>query len=93
MSSNIYWSVNGGISIYSIISKSYDLLDIIYFKSKGKNPREIIKKNIPEGKNIILDMACGTFSNGFHIAMNNPSSIITGIDMSSEMLKKQEKIF
>ena len=43
---------------YSILSKAYDLLDMIYFCEKGKNPREVILEMIPDEGIHVLDRKC-----------------------------------
>ena len=74
------------MNFYSIVSKVYDLLDITYFSEKGKNPRNIIQSYVPNEKCRILDLCCGTFSNGFNIANKNEHCKIMGVDISEKML-------
>ena len=50
---------------YSILSKAYDLLDIIYFREKGKNPREVILEMITDEGIHVLDMCCGWRRKGY----------------------------
>lgn len=75
------------MNIYSIISKAYDLLDLIYFSEKGKNPRKVINKLVSEQECCILDMCCGTLSNSIPIAKEKRNAKILGIDLSKDMLK------
>lgn len=75
------------MNIYSIVSKVYGLLDILYFNERGRNPRKIIKRFIPNKKIQILDMCCGTLCNTLDIAKENPRVEILGIDQSKDMLK------
>lgn len=74
------------MNFYSIVSKVYDLLDITYFSEKGKNPRNIIQSYVSIEKCRILDLCCGTFSNGFNIAKKNEHCKIMGVDISEKML-------
>lgn len=81
------------MNIYSLISKAYDLLDVIYFSEKGKNPRKVIMKMISNKKIRILDMCCGTLSNTIDIAEYKPDIKIMGLDLSKDMLyAAREKI-
>lgn len=77
--------------VYTIISKFYDLLDVIYFRDKGINPRNAILKFIPDEPVMILDVCCGTISNTITIARVKPKAKIVGIDRSDEMLKIAKK--
>ncbi len=63
------------MSVYRFISTAYDLLEVIWFSEKGKNPRTVIQSLIPDKKYRILDMCCGTFTNGFSIAQKNINNI------------------
>ena len=76
------------MNIYNIMSIGYDLLDRIWFSDKGKNPRDEIKRLIPDEKCMVLDMCCGTFSNGLPIAKKNSNNRVIGIDRSRAMLKE-----
>ena len=79
------------MNIYSIVSKVYDLLDILYFKENGLNPREMITKMIPNKKITILDMCCGTLSNTITIAKERSSIKVVGLDLSKDMLQVARK--
>lgn len=79
------------MSIYRFISTAYDLLDVIWFSEKGKNPRDVIQSLIPNKKCRILDLCCGTFTNGFSIAKKNANNKIMGIDLSKEMLGEAKR--
>lgn len=52
---------------YRAISKIYDLLDSVHFSEKGKNPRDIIRKMIPNEKIKVLDLC---LSNQFDVPHN-----------------------
>lgn len=78
------------MNTYASLSYGYDLLDKIWFSDRGQNPRDAIKNLIPNEKCTVLDMCCGTFSNGFSVAKNNPLNRIIGLDRSKEMLREAE---
>ncbi|MCR2023327.1 class I SAM-dependent methyltransferase [Blautia pseudococcoides] len=71
---------------YKILSKFYDLIDVFYFTSKGDNPRTAILNIIPNKNVKVLDMCCGTMSNGIRIAKKRKRAKVIGIDLSSNML-------
>lgn len=79
------------MSIYSVLSYGYDLLDKWWFSDKGQNPRDVINKIIPNEPCKILDMCCGTFSNGLPIAKKNPQNKVIGLDRSEAMLREAKK--
>lgn len=76
------------MNIYSFLSISYDLLDKLWFADKGINPRDVIEKSIPDKECTVLDMCCGTLSNGIPIAKKNPNNIVIGLDRSDAMLRE-----
>lgn len=76
------------MNLYSFLSIGYDLLDKIWFSDRGINPRDAIKELLPNEKCKVLDMCCGTFSNGLPIAKKNPKSRVVGLDRSKEMLRE-----
>ncbi len=78
---------------YKLISSGYDILDKTYFKDAGRNPREVLSGMIPDKKCRILDMCCGTGSNGLGIAVKKPEATVVGLDRSGSMLgKAREKV-
>ena len=79
------------MNLYSFMSACYDLLDRIWFSEKGKNPRDIIEKLIPNQASTVLDMCCGTFSNGLPIAKKNPNNKVIGLDRSEAMLNEARR--
>lgn len=79
------------MNFYSIISKAYDLLDVIYFSEGGKNPRKVINDMICGEDKKVLDLCCGTLSNTIPIAKAKARCEILGIDLSKEMLKVARK--
>lgn len=72
---------------YKLLSKWYDLIDVIYFTKKGNNPRKAILGQIPKGKVQIVDLCCGTMANSIEIAKNRKEAKVLGIDRSSQMLQ------
>ena len=78
--------------MYKIMSPSYDILDKTFFRNNGRkdgrNPREVLAELIPDEKNMVLDMCCGTGSNGISVAIKNPNVTVVGLDRSKSMLLK-----
>ena len=70
---------------YKLLSKTYGLLDIIYFKNNS--PRLILMNKIPNGEYKILEIEIGTAENSIILAKNKPKLKILGIDLSDEMLE------
>jgi len=79
------------MNIYTFLSWEYDLLDIIWFGEKGINPRTVIQDIIPNKNCKILDMCCGTLSNGLSIANSKPMCKVFGIDRSKDMLREAKR--
>lgn len=79
------------MNLYTFLSLEYDLLDVIWFGEKGINPRNVIQKIIPDEECRILDMCCGTLSNGLFIAKSKPKCKIYGIDRSKDMLREAKR--
>lgn len=79
------------MNIYTFLSWEYDLLDLIWFREKGKNPRKVIESIIPNDNCRILDMCCGTLCNGIPIAKANPKCKVYGIDRSKDMLREAKR--
>ncbi len=77
---------------YKIISKGYDLLDVIYFRNFKKSPRKAVLDRIYENEKV-LDLCTGTATNAITIAKEKTNAKIIGIDLSKDMLKvAQNKI-
>lgn len=64
------------MNIYSFLSVGYDLLDRIWLSEKGNDPRRVIESILPNEKCKVLDMCCGTFTNGLSIARKNPNNLL-----------------
>jgi len=79
-------------AMYKLMSPGYDILDKTFFRDNGRkngrNPREVLSKLIPDEKVLVLDMCCGTGSNGIGVAMKKPSVTAVGLDRSKPMLKR-----
>jgi demethylmenaquinone methyltransferase/2-methoxy-6-polyprenyl-1,4-benzoquinol methylase len=71
---------------YTLISKIYGLLDVVFFKDNGKNPRKILLSKIPNEDINVLEIAVGTAQNCILLAKNREKIDITGIDLSDDML-------
>ena len=78
--------------LYKFISPGYDILDKTFFRDhgrkNGRNPREVLREIIPNEKAMVLDMCCGTGTNGIGVAMKNPAVTVVGLDRSKPMLIK-----
>lgn len=72
--------------IYKILSKVYDLLDVIYFKQEGNSPRKAVYKQIDDSNISVLDICTGTASNAIAIAQIKKNCKVYGIDRSKDML-------
>lgn len=79
------------MNLYTFLSWFYDLADVIWFSEKGKNPRNVINNIIPDENCRVLDLCCGTLTNGLCIAESKKNSRIYGIDRSKEMLREAKK--
>ena len=83
------WNIS--MNLYTFLSIGYDLLDKIWLSEKGRNPREIIESILPNEKCKVLDMCCGTFTNGLSIAKKNPNNLVVGLDRSKPMLREGKR--
>ena len=79
------------MNIYSFLSIGYDLLDRIWLSEKGNDPRRVIESILPNEKCKVLDMCCGTFTNGLSIARKNPNNLVVGLDRSKPMLREGKR--
>ena len=50
--------------------------------------RHAIEELIPNEKCKVLDLCCGTFTNGLFIAKKNPKNLVVGLDRSEPMLRE-----
>lgn len=79
------------MNFYTLTSKMYDLLDVLYFGNKEKSPRTAINNLITRENAEILDLCCGTMANSIPIARRHKNAQITGIDISEKMLQVADK--
>lgn len=79
------------MNIYTFLSIGYDLLELFWFSELGVNPRKVIQSIIPNDNCKVLDMCCGTFTNGLSIAQANDNNRIYGIDLSKPMLREARR--
>lgn len=80
------------IWFYRMMSKIYDLIDVIYFRNIQKSPRKVTLDRIDENDRV-LDVCTGTATNAIAIASQKKGTKVFGIDLSSNMLKVgREKI-
>lgn len=71
---------------YKMISKFYDLLDVIYFRHDETNPRRALSDFVPDRELNVLDLCIGTGTNSIVFAENKIDAHVTGVDLSKEML-------
>jgi demethylmenaquinone methyltransferase/2-methoxy-6-polyprenyl-1,4-benzoquinol methylase len=64
-----------------------ELLDPVYFKRSGNNPRMIESMLISNSKGKLLDICTGTASNIIPLAKNNNDLDIVGIDINKDALR------
>ncbi len=78
--------------MYKVMSPGYDILDKTFFrdngKKDGKNPRDVLAELIPDEKCRVLDMCCGTGSNGIGVAIRKSQVTVVELDRSKSMLLK-----
>ena len=78
--------------MYKIMSPSYDILDKTFLRDNGKkdgrNPRDVLAELIPDEKCRVLDMCCGTGSNGIGVAIRKSLVTVVELDRSKSMLLK-----
>lgn len=72
--------------VYKVLSRIYDLLDVIYFVDYNKSPRKVVNKVVDQ-RDKVLDICTGTGTNAIRIAKNKPDAKVVGIDMSKDMLR------
>lgn len=73
--------------LYKILSKAYDLMDLIIFSNENSNPRKGLASKLPNDRLRVLDVCCGTGNSAIAIAKKNDNNTVIGIDLSSDMLK------
>lgn len=73
--------------LYKVISKVYDLMDLIIFPDAKSNPRKGLSNHLPNEQVRVLDVCCGTGNSSIAICKKNTNNTVIGIDMSRDMLK------
>ena len=73
---------------YKLISKVYDAMDLILFRSKKSNPRLKLAAHIENDEISVLDVCSGTASIAIAIAEKNSHNKISCIDLSRIANKK-----
>ncbi len=73
--------------LYKVLSKVYDLMDLIIFPDAKSNPRKGLSNHLPNEQIRVLDVCCGTGNSSIAICKKNTNNSVIGIDMSSDMLK------
>ena len=79
------------MDIYTIISAGYDLLLGAWLKDGSTHPLTAAAGLIPDKRSRVLDMCCGTMSNGLAIAAKNPANTVVGLDRSKPMLRQARR--
>ena len=74
-------------SKYWFLSFFYDLLEIFFSFNPKTNPRHGLARLIPNDELQVLDVCFGTGNSTLLVAKNNHRNMITGVDLSADMLK------
>lgn len=72
--------------IYKVLSKIYDLMDLVVFPYEKGNPRKALANKLPNEQIRVLDVCCGTGNSIIAIGKKNTNNTVIGIDLSSDML-------
>jgi ubiquinone/menaquinone biosynthesis C-methylase UbiE len=72
---------------YWFLSFFYDSVEIFFYFDENTNPRHGLARLIPNEKLRILDVCFGTGNSTLLVARNNGNNLITGIDLSADMLE------
>jgi demethylmenaquinone methyltransferase/2-methoxy-6-polyprenyl-1,4-benzoquinol methylase len=72
---------------YWLFSFFYDLVEIFFYFNENTNPRHGLARLIPNEKLQILDVCFGTGNSTLLVAKNNDNNMITGLDLSVDMLE------
>ncbi len=71
---------------YRVLSKFYDLFDLIFLLGGKGNPRTGLLKIIPDCRQNVLDLCVGTAASALIVAGSHPNVKIVGVDISADML-------
>jgi demethylmenaquinone methyltransferase/2-methoxy-6-polyprenyl-1,4-benzoquinol methylase len=69
------------------LSFFYDFVEIFFYFNTKTNPRHGLARLIPNDDLRILDVCFGTGNSTLLVARNNDRNMITGLDLSADMLK------
>ena len=72
---------------YWLLSFFYDFVEIFFYFNTKTNPRHGLARLIPNDDLRILDVCFGTGNSTLLVAKNNDKNMITGLDLSEDMLK------
>ncbi len=75
---------------FRLIAYWYDIFEI-FLLSKKNNPRIALAEKIPDMPVKILDVCIGTANTSIKIARKNKKNLITGIDLSPDMIAVANK--
>jgi demethylmenaquinone methyltransferase/2-methoxy-6-polyprenyl-1,4-benzoquinol methylase len=74
-------------SKYWFLSFFYDLWEIFFSLDTKTNPRHGLARLIPNDDLRVLDVCFGTGNSTLLVAKNNDRNVITGLDLSEDMLR------
>lgn len=77
--------------VYGLLSKFYDLFDLIFLLANKGNPRSGLLDVISDTRQRILDVCVGTAASSIVVAAHCKQSQILGIDISDGMLSVARK--
>jgi demethylmenaquinone methyltransferase/2-methoxy-6-polyprenyl-1,4-benzoquinol methylase len=72
---------------YWLLSFFYDFVEIFFYFNTKTNPRHGLARLIPNDDLRILDVCFGTGNSTLLVAKNNDKNVITGLDLSEDMLE------
>ncbi len=76
---------------YKLLSKFYDLFDLIFLLDRTGNPRGGLLRVLANEPLCVLDVCVGTAASSIVVASRNTRNQIVGIDISPEMLAVARK--
>jgi demethylmenaquinone methyltransferase / 2-methoxy-6-polyprenyl-1,4-benzoquinol methylase len=77
--------------VYGLLSKFYDLFDLIFLLTDKGNPRSGLLDTISDTPQRILDVCVGTAASSIVVATHHKQNQILGIDISNGMLSVSRK--
>ncbi|MFC3749966.1 class I SAM-dependent methyltransferase [Paenibacillus sp. GCM10012306] len=76
---------------YRLLSKLYDLSELLFFCRTSRSPRQALLSYLPDDSVKVLDICAGTAINGILISEQKTNATVFGIDNSKEMLSVARK--